>query len=126
MNSCICCNASTNMSGSTLNASATVDPVYLLGCRRLLALEVNSGDTDSLGQNRQSLLHLAGPAMPQVPRLAIGAACSTLPIGKQFADLTVKFIEPGAKIRRRACYGLCNPVHYLGVDAHHITLSHSA
>jgi hypothetical protein len=88
-------------------------------------LKTRSGDGDRFGQYRESLLHLAGAAMPLVPRLAVGAASASLPVGEHVTDLAIKLTEPGVEILRRARYGLRNPVHYLGVDTNHVTLSHN-
>jgi len=88
-------------------------------------LKTRSGDGDHFGQHRESLLHLAGTAMPLVPRLAVGAASSSLPAGEHVTDLAIKLVEPGVEIFRRAGYGLRNPVHHLGVDTKHFTVSHN-
>jgi hypothetical protein len=62
--------------------------------------------------------------MPQIPRLAIGAAGSALPATQHVADLTIKLNEPGMQIFCRARQRLRNPVHRLGVNPYHRVISH--
>src|SRR5271166_3254393 len=100
-------------------------PAQLLCGYRLVLLVEPAGPAHQPRQHRQAHLHLAGPALPQLPRGGVGTSRCSAPAAQHLANLVVELGELVPQLLGATAQCLGEPPHRRRVDAQCVLGSHS-